>query len=361
MIDFNPMYLQAVNRIAQMAPYKLANLQLPDGVNPIMLAQNEALRGPSPRVREQTQNLNLQLYPDPDWKTLRNTIASTYAVEADHVLCGSGSMELIIALCQAYLQPGDELLSGEYAYVFMNTCAALTGCEYIKVEQPEFRLDVDILLEAVTNKTKLVFIDNPGNPTGTSVTSGDIRHLRSALPKDVLLIVDQAYGEFTDHWQPPLYDLVYSTNTIIFRTLSKAYALAGLRVGWGLFPLAIKEQVRKLMNPSNIGLFNQAAAVAALEDQAYMQETVRQTIAIRDQFQSLLQSHDVPIIPSDSSFVMVNLGTAEQLANTYELLRSKGILTRPMTGYGLHEWLRISIGTEDQMQLTADIITKSLA
>ena len=355
------MSLKAVDRIAQMAPYKLANLQLPDGVDPIMLAQNEALRGPTPKVNEQTQNLNLQLYPDPDWTTLRKTIASTYAVEADHVLCGSGSMELIIALCQAYLQPGDELLSGEYAYVFMNTCAALTGCEYIKVKQPDFQLDVDILLKSVTTKTKLIFIDNPGNPTGTSVSSADIRRLRSELPEDIILIVDQAYGEFTDHWQPPLHDLVYSTNTIIFRTFSKAYALAGLRVGWGLFPLTIKQQVRKLMNPSNIGLFNQAAAVAALVDQAYMQETVRQTIAIRDQFQRQLQNHDVQIIPSDGSFVMVNLGTTKQLANTDKLLRRKGILTRPMGGYGLHEWLRISIGTEVQMQLTADIIIRSLA
>ena len=356
-----PIAPKAVAKIANMAPYQLANLQLPDGVDPIMLAQNEALRGPSPKVNEQTQHLNLQLYPDPDWKTLRQTIATTYAVKADHILCGSGSMELIIALCQAYLQPGDELLSGEYAYVFMNTCVALTGCKYSKVKQPDFQLDVDLLLAAITANTKLVFIDNPGNPTGTSVSSADIRRLRNALPEEVILVVDQAYGEFTDHWQAPLYDLVYSTNTIVFRTLSKAYALAGLRVGWGLFPLAIKEQVRKLMNPSNIGLYNQAAAAAALEDQAYMQETVRQTIAIRDQFQHQLQTQNVEIIPSDGSFVMVKLGSAKQLADTDHVLRSNGILTRPMSGYGLHEWLRISIGNEDQMQLTADIIINSLA
>ena len=115
------------------------------------------------------------------------------------------------------------------------------------------------------------------------------------------------------------------------------------------------------MNPSNIGLYNQTAAVAALEDQAYMQDTVRQTTTIRDQFQQRLQTNGVTIIPSDGSFVMVNLGSAEQLASTDQLLRNHGILTRPMAGYGLRQWLRISIGTEQQMQLTADIIIKHLA
>ena len=351
---------QAVDKIAQMAPYALANLQLPDGVEPIMLAQNECLRGPSPDVQALTSVLDLQLYPDPEWRELRSAIAEAYAVQAEHILCGAGSMELIAALCQVYLQPGDELLASEYAYAFMQTCAKFTGCTYVQVKEPNFTVDVDLLLAAVTPATKIVFVANPGNPMGTSIDNHQLRRLREDLPAEVILIIDQAYGEFTDQHQEPLFDLAYGTNTVIFRTLSKAYALAGLRVGWGLFPADIKVQVRKLMNPNNISLFSQAAATAAIQDQRYMQETVALTNSIRDIFQQRMQACGVEVISSHSNFIMVNLGSADQLAQVDEALHSQGVLTRPMGAYDLHQWLRITIGTQAQMQLTADIIQQQM-
>jgi len=343
-----------------MAPYTLANLQLPDGVEPIMLAQNEALRGPSPTVQALMGNMNLQLYPDPDWTELREAIAKVYQVEANHILCGAGSMELIASLCQVYLEPGDELLASEYAYAFMNTCSKFTGCDYVKVKEPNFAVDVDLLLAAVTPATKLVFVANPGNPMGTSIPNREIRRLRAGLPEEVILIVDEAYGEFTDASQEPLFDLAYNTNTLVFRTLSKAYALAGLRVGWGLFPVDIKVQVRKLINPNNISLFSQAAATAAMLDQDYMHETVAQTNAIREQFALRMQDCGVEFIPSHSNFIMVNLVSKEQLTLVDNALRQQGILTRQMGAYDLHQWLRITIGTQAQMQLTGDVIQQQM-
>lgn len=355
-----PQAPQAVDRIANMAPYALANLQLPEGVEPIMLAQNEALRGPSPKVQALTGDMDLQLYPDPEWTELRSAIAKAYQVDAEHILCGAGSMELIASLCQVYLQAGDELLASEYAYAFMNTCSKFTGCDYVQVKEPNFAVDVDLLLAAVTPATKIVFVANPGNPMGTSIPNSEIRRLRTALPEQVILIVDEAYGEFTDAQQEPLFDLAYTTNTVVFRTLSKAYALAGLRVGWGLFPNDIKVQVRKLMNPNNISIFTQKAATAAMLDQDYMRETVALTNHIREHFAQRMLDCGVEVIPSHSNFIMFNLNSAEQLTTVDGALRQQGVLTRPMGAYDLHQWLRITIGTQAQMQLTADIIQQQM-
>ncbi|MGB1012121.1 MAG: pyridoxal phosphate-dependent aminotransferase [Thiolinea sp.] len=350
--------LQAQPHVTAMASYALADLSIPTGKKRIMLAQNESLRPPAPGIAAAVSSAvtEAQFYPDADWQALRTTIADVHGVNAQQILCGAGSMELIDALMRTYAGPGRRILTTQYAYAFIRTMAQVTQAELDLVDEVDFTVSVDHLLAAVQDETRVVFVANPGNPTGTRIGRAEILRLRAELPESVLLVVDEAYGEFADALNEPVFDLVEQGNTVVLRTFSKAYGLAAMRAGWGLFPPDIAGQIRKLMNPNNISAAGQAVATAAMQDQAYMRETVALTMEIRQRFADDMRSLGLRVPTSYTNFVLVQFSSLAQAQQAEQALRAEGILVRGMGGYGLGDCLRMTIGKAEEMQQVTDIL-----
>lgn len=357
------MTIPANAHIAAMAPYALADLSVAPGRRLVSLAQNESFRPPSPRAIEAAQQTlsHLPLYPDPDWTALREAIGEVHGIEADMILCGAGSMELIGALAAAYLGPGDTALTTQHGYLFFRTAAMLANARVDLAPERDLMVDVDAILDAVQPKTKMVLIANPGNPTGTRIGRADLVRLRDGLPESTLMVIDEAYGEFADGLDPSCFDMANRGNTVVLRTFSKAYGLAGMRVGWGVFPRPIAQDVRKLLNPNNISVAAEAAAAAAMRDQSYMKETVAETARLRDSFAKDMHNLGLSVPPSYTNFVLLRFASAEQAAAADQELRDHGILMRGMAGYGLADCLRATIGNAEDMTLAASILGKFLS
>ena len=331
--------------IAAMAAYALADLAAPPGVPLLSLSQNESLRPPSPAALAAAAEALGQgaLYPDPDWTDLRRAIAAVHGIDPGGILCGAGSLDLIGCLMRAYAGPGRAVLAPAHAYPFFATAAAMAGARCDTAPEAGGVVRVAALLEAQRADTAVVCVANPGNPTGTGIPNAEIRALRAGLRDDVLLIVDEAYGEFADHLEPPPFDMVEAGNTVVLRTLSKAYGLAGFRVGWGLFPAAIGAEVRKVMNPNNISAVAQAAAAAAIRDQAYMRATCAQTAQAREAAVARLERIGLACQPGFTNFVLIDMGTAARAARADAYLRARGIFLRAQGGAGLPHALRMTL------------------
>lgn len=339
--------------IARMAPYSLAAFDIPADTRLISLAQNESMRPPSPQVAKALQKCagGLALYPDPDWRALREALAAQYDIDARRILCGAGSMELIQCLAHAWLDETATIVTSAYAYAFINTVAQYTQATIKHVPEDNFTVSIDDIIAAVDQNTRMVFVANPGNPTGTRIPRSQLRRLRERIPAGTLLVIDEAYAEFSDHLDEPLFDLTESTQTVVLRTFSKAYGLAGARVGWGVFEPSVGEEVRKLLNPNNISLPGQLAACASVHDQAYMRDTCRQTISLRDALISDLKNAGLQPPVSHTNFILIPFDTSGIASRVDALLRSQGMVMRNMAGYGLPHCQRLTIVNEDDMAL----------
>lgn len=348
--------IRPVATVAAMAPYALADL---GGAGMTSLAQNESAFGPSPQAVQagQAALAASALYPDPDWTDLRAAIAAVHGLDPAMILCGAGSMELIGALIRAYAGPGDQVLGTAHGYLFVATACQQAGAEYVTVPEPALRVDVDLILQAVTTQTRIVFLCNPGNPTGTAIANADILRLREALPAGVLLAVDQAYGEFDPADPAPVFALAARDDTVVLRTFSKAYALASARVGWGVFPPAIGREIRKLMNPNNVSGVSQAMATAAMRDQVHMAGIVAQTAVIRDRFSADLRAAGFAPPASRTNFVLIPFASIDSARAADAALRAEGILLRGTGGYGLPHCLRATIGAAEVMTRAARILS----
>lgn len=345
--------------IAAMGAYALADLKVPEGKRLISLSQNESPIPPSPRARDAAQKALSEsaLYPDPDWTDLRQAIANVHGLDPGNILCGAGSMELIGCLIRVFSGPGTEVLASSHSYAFFRTATQAAGARYVAAAERDRTVSVDSLLAAITPATRIVCVANPGNPTGTRIGRADLLRLRNGLPDNVLLILDEAYGEFADSPGEEMWDLPLRENTVVLRTFSKAYGLAGMRVGWGLFPPAIAAEVRKVLNPNNVSGPAQAAATAAMNDQVYMKATVAETARRRVNFVADLRGRRFDASESHTNFILIDLATAAAAASATEALRREGIILRPMGGYGLPHCLRATIGSEEDMALAAEVLS----
>lgn len=346
-------------RLSALAPYTLARTELPDGVSQIALNQNESAFPPSPRAVEAGAEAlrDARFYPDPEVPRLRNAIAEEYGIDWEDIVCGAGSMDLIATLVTCFAGPGDVVLSSDYGYAFFRTAAGIAGAQYVTAPENDFQVSVEALIDAVDGHTRVVLVANPGNPTGTRISRADLVRLRDALPDHILLVIDEAYGEFRDVPAERTFDLVARGNTVVLRTFSKAYGLAGMRVGWGLVPPQVQAEMRKLMAPNNIGCAAQAAAEAAVRDQAYMRMVVRETTDRRNRFAARLRTIGLSVPPCETNFVLIRFADADAAHSADAALRVRGVVLRPMGGFGLPNCLRATIGAEDDMTTTGDILT----
>ena len=344
--------------VVAISPYSLAELNARAGKRLISLSQNESLRRPSPQVDDAVANAvaNAHLYPDPEWAGLRNELAALHRIPASAILCGNGSMELIACLTQTYCDEQGAVLAPAHAYPFFLTATELTRARYDAAPEEGVTASVDALPAAVQPDTRIVFIANPGNPTGTRIPRAELVRLREGLRGDILLVVDEAYGEFADHLGEPVFDLVGRGDTVILRTFSKAYGLAGMRVGWGLFPESIAGEVRKVMNPNNISAAGQAAAAAALSDQAYMRETCAITARLRDGFLHRLREAGFDVAESFTNFALIRFDDARAAQQADAALRAEGVVTRAQSGAGLSDCLRVTVGTAEELNFAASLL-----
>lgn len=348
--------------IAALAAYALADLSAAPDRRPVPLAQNESAAPPSPRALDAAAAALTRghLYADPDWTDLRAAIAEVHGLDPTSILCGAGSMELIGALAFAYLGAGDRALTTEFGYAFLSTAARLAGAAVDRAPERGLTVDPDAILAAVQPATKIVFVANPGNPTGTRIPRADLERLRDGLPAGVMLVVDEAYGEFADAPGERVFDLAGRGDTVVLRTFSKAYALAGMRVGWGVFPAAIGAELRKVLYPGGVSTPAQAAAAAAMRDQAYMRAAVSETASRRDAFAARARALGLEVPESRTNFVLIRFASADAARQADATLRREGVILRGMAGYGLPDALRATIGDAVAMRLVGDILERFL-
>ena len=341
----------ALEHIRGMAPYALDNISAPPGTTPVLLSQNESFRPPSPAAISAAAAADgAALYPDSDWTDLRLELSRFHAIPADKILCGNGSLDLIACIARAFLGPGRAALAPEHAYPFFRTAAQMANVRFDTAPEDGTTVDVDALLAAARPDTAIVFVANPGNPTGSRIPKAELARLRAGLKDDVLLVIDEAYGEFADHLGERCFRMTDAGNTIVLRTFSKAYGLAGFRVGWGLFPPDVLSEVRKVMNPNNIAAVSQVAAIAALRDQAYMQETCTLTARLKQAASRELSQAGFRVPESHTNFLLIDLSSAEAASKANARLRREGIFLRPQGGAGLPGMLRMTIGRMEAMQ-----------
>ena len=357
MVKPNPS-LKIRQHITNLAPYTLSDTSGPAGKTLLQLSQNENFFGVSPQVTTAIEQAhpNIHLYSDPETTSLREAIADVYHLDPSKVLCSAGSMALISLLATLFCEPGSSVVTTRYGYLFFRTAVTIARGEIIIVDEPDLTVDIETILAAIRPDTRLVFVVNPGNPTGTYLPNQAIRELRAQLASDILLVVDEAYGEYVTTPDEPLFDLVEQENTVILRTFSKIYGLAGLRVGWGYVPPALINYMQRIQLPNTIANLSAAAAVAAVEDQAHVAFVRQATAKVRDTFSAEIKAMDLTPIPSQTNFVLGQFPSVEAAQAALAYLRDEGIIVRAMGGYGLSDCLRITLGPPDQMERVVEVL-----
>lgn len=341
--------------IIELTPYSPGKALLDGKKAAIKLSANESALGPSPRAIaafHEAEN-SLHIYPDGTSILLREAIGAANSLNSDRIVCGAGSDEILYNLARGYAGPNDEILLGEHGFNVYPIVAHCVGATPVKVPEKNLCFDVDAVLGKVTGKTRIVFIANPNNPTGSYITGSELGRLRSELPEDILLVIDCAYAEFVTYND---YDMGFhlvdaSENTVVTRTFSKIYGLAALRIGWAYCPPSIADVLNRLRGPFNLSTGAQAAGKAAVED-------IDHVVAARDHnsfwlawFSDQLKECGLIVHPSAANFVLVQFpNDSHNSVAAMTHFCSKGIIPRETGGYGLPECLRITIGREDEMR-----------
>jgi histidinol-phosphate aminotransferase len=320
------------------------------GIDPaeiVKLASNENPLGPSPRaVRAMRAAIsNAHLYPDGSGFYLCRAIATKLGLKPENVILGNGSNEIIEFLGHAFLNPGDDVITCQYAFIVYKLLATAFGVRTIETPSPDYCQNLDAALEAITPKTRLIFIPNPNNPTGTLVSQRAIDHFMSRVPANITVVFDEAYFEFLDDPPDTLRFVHDERNIAVLRTFSKIHGLAGLRIGYALAPAEMIQVLHKTRQPFNVNSIAHAGALAALNDEAHLRKTKRVVDEGRAYLQEKFSELRIPFVPAVANFLMVNVGDG---CGVFEKLLRHKIIVRPLKGYGLPEWVRISVGTMEE-------------
>jgi histidinol-phosphate aminotransferase len=342
------------------SPYVAGKSQASADVQQIIkLSSNENPLGPSPKaIKAYTEHAaKLFRYPDSASTKLREAIAKVHGLEAERIVCGSGSDELIGLLVHAYAGPGDEVLYSQHGFLMYKIYAQGNGATTVTADETNLTADVNALLAKVTPKTKLVFLANPNNPTGSYLPASELKRLHKGLPEHVILVIDAAYAEYSDKAEySGGSELVRNThNTVMLRTFSKIHGLASLRIGWGYFPPAIADTLNRVRGPFNVSGVALAAAAAAIEDTQYVNYVREHNNTWLKWMSGELSRLGLIVYPSLANFLLVEFareGKTAAEANTFLLAR--GIIPREVAGYGLPHCLRITIGTEAENRAVVD-------
>ncbi len=289
---------------------------------------------------------DLHLYPNTDHASLRQAISDVWDVDADRVIIGVGSDEIIHFLCQGYVGPGDEVIHTEHGFAMYRISTLAAGGTPVEVKERERVVDVDAILAACNKKTKLVFFSNPGNPTATMISEAEIARLAEGLPKQAILVLDGAYAEYVEGFDAGKSIVEARSNVFMTRTFSKIYGLGGLRVGWGYGPKEIVDVLNRIRGPFNMSAAALATAEAAVKDIAYVTKCRAENTKWRDWLASALAELGVPSDTSTANFILARFSSEAEAVGCNEYLMSQGIIVRHPKGYGFAQCLRITVGDE---------------
>lgn len=337
--------------ILDISPYVGGRAEVPGVAKTFKLSSNESALGASPKAIEAFQSVahGLDIYPEGSARILREAIAQLYGLDAGRIVCGNGSDELLTLLAQAYLRPGDEVLFSEHAFLVYKIAALANSATPVVAKEKNLRVDVDAMLKAVTPKTRLVYLANPNNPTGTYLPHDEVRRFHAGLPKDVLLIIDAAYAEYVrrNDYEAGLEMVSSFPNVVMTRTFSKIYGLAGLRVGWAYCPADIAGVLNRIRGPFNVSVPAQKAAAAALADRAHLEANFAHNEKWRAFLIAEISKLGLRVDDSVANFVLIHFDSAQTAKEADDFLSRRGVILRGVGAYGLAHCLRLSVGPED--------------
>ncbi len=317
----------------------------------IKLASNENPRGPSPQVRAAiaTAAADITRYPDGNGFALKTVLTAQLGVAREQIVLGNGSNDVLELAAQAFLRPGDHAVYAQHAFAVYPLAVQARGATGIEVPARAYGHDLDAMRAAITPRTRVVFIANPNNPTGTWLPSAEVKAFLAAVPRDVVVVLDEAYDEYLEAAQRSqgVTWLGEHANLIVSRTFSKAYGLAGLRIGYGLMDAAVAALLNAVRQPFNVNSVAQAAALAALADVEYVSESAALNRAGLRQLTTALEAMGVAYVPSHGNFLLIAVGDATAI---YERLLRQGVIVRPVANYGLPQHLRVTVGLEAENQ-----------
>jgi histidinol-phosphate aminotransferase len=312
----------------------------------IKLASNENPLGPSPFAIAAMQKVlaNLNLYPDGNSFYLKQKLAEKLGVTTANLVLGNGSNEIIEFVGHAYFAPGVDVVVSQFCFAIYPLVAKMMGANIITVPAKNHGHDLPAMLQAITPQTRVVFVANPNNPTGTLAPREEVIQLVNDVPDHVLLVIDEAYIEFLDDPMDlvSLVRLGARQNLLLMRTFSKIFGLAGLRIGYGIGYPDLIAALQKIRQPFNINSIAQAGALAALDDAEHMRNTRENNVRGLDFFYQAFRDLKLEYIPSSANFILVRVGEGQRV---FEAMQKQGVIVRPMGGYQLPEWIRISVGT----------------
>src|SRR5215470_6706004 len=352
--------------IMTISAYVPGESEVESGVKPIKLSSNETPLGPSPRAIAAYQAAAAQLdrYPDGASTALRAAIARHYGLAPNRIVCGAGSDELISLLAHHYSGPGDEVLITEHAFAMFKIFALASGATPVVAPERDLTADVDMLLARVTPRTRIVFLANPNNPTGTYLPHEEVRRLHKGLRSDTLLVLDAAYGEYVrrNDYETGLELVATNANVVMLRTFSKIYGLAALRLGWAYCPAAIADVLNRVRGPFNVTAPAIAAGVAALSDPGHTEKAIAHNERWLPWVTAELERIGIKVTPSIGNFVLMHFPAGHDGrkggAAADKFLKARGIIMRPVGAYGIANALRMTIGTEEENRTVIAALTE---
>jgi histidinol-phosphate aminotransferase len=328
--------------------------KIPGGLKPVKLSSNETPLGPSPAAVNafKAAALELERYPDGQATALRQAIGKRYGLDPERIVCGAGSDEILTMLAHAYLGPGDEAIYTEHGFLVYRIAILACGATPVVAKETNLTADVDKILSKVTPKTRMVFLANPNNPTGTYLPLSEVRRLRHALPGNVVLVLDGAYAEYVrrNDYEAGIELVATTNNTVMTRTFSKIFGLAALRIGWAYCPELVADALNRIRGPFNMSTPSILAGAAAMEDVVHTPAAVEHNDRWLGWLSEEITKLGLTVTPSVANFLLIHFpkDTVQGAVACDEFLKSRGIILRRVAAYSLPDCLRLTVGTEEE-------------
>ncbi|MCI5075171.1 histidinol-phosphate transaminase [Oricola sp.] len=351
--------------VMEIAAYVPGKSKAKPGVKLHKLSSNETPLGPSPAAIEafRAEAETLEFYPDGSANDLRKAIAETHGLNPDNLLCGNGSDELLGLLAHVYLEPGDEAIFTQHGFLVYKIQILANGATPVVAPETDLRADVDAILERVTQRTKMVFLANPNNPTGTYMSDAEVKRLHAGLPKHVLLVIDAAYAEYVrrNDYSAGVELVSDHENVVMTRTFSKIHGLAALRIGWMYGPAHVIDALNRVRGPFNLNSAAISAGAAAIRDRAHVEKAAHFNEEWLSTLTSALTGIGLTVTPSVGNFVLIHFPAgdpARSAAAADAFLTDRGYVLRAVDSYGLPDALRMSIGTAEANEGVVEALTE---
>lgn len=347
--------------VLDIAPYTPGKTPVPEpGRKVFKLSANETPFGPSPKAiaAYKDAGAHLEDYPEGTSRVLREAIGRAYGLDPNRIICGAGSDEILNLLAHTYLAQGDEAISTAHGFLVYPIATMANGAKNVVAPETEYTANVDAILARVTSRTKLVWLANPNNPTGTYIPFDEVKRLRAGLPGHVLLVLDAAYSDYVSRndYEQGIELVATTENTVMTHTFSKIHGLAALRIGWMFGPANIVDAVNRIRGPFNVSTAAMNAAVAAIEDSAHVQMSKAHTEKWRNWLTDEIGKLGLKVTPSVANFVLIHFPTTagKTSAEADAYLTRRGLVLRALNNYGLPHALRMTIGTEEANRLVVE-------